>query len=437
MRPSFPLLAFSTLATLPNTYAQSDITDPTKRAELALSALQIWYNAATGLWDTTGWWNSANVLTMIGNLAKADPNNGQLVDLTKRIFANTIVQAPAMNPQQGIEDQSRTQSFNEQSNGTFTLFNGTRTGYTKVIDENGDYVTVYPKGWGQMTGEYIDVKSLPIFQSQGTSQATEDADPDDWLDGFYDDDLWWALGWINAFDVTGNSDYLDLAEGIFEGVTKAWPTNCSGGGIWWSIDKNYANAIANELFLSTAAHLANRADNKTFYVDWAKRELDWFLGTGMINDRGLINDGLDPQCRNNNRTTWSYNQGVILGGLVELNKASPNSSYLSLAARIAKAAIDELSDDDGVIHDECEPNCGGDGNQFKGIFARNLQLLHQAAPDALYVTTIQTNADSIWENDRDGGNRLSVDWAGPFVPPANASTHSSAMDALVAAITVK
>lgn len=137
------------------------------------------------------------------------------------------------------------------------------------------------------------------------------------------------------------------------------------------------------------------------------------------------------------QNTWSYNQGVILGGLVELNRAAPNSTYLPLAAKIAKAAIDELSDDDGVIHDTCEPNCGGDGSQFKGIFTRNLQLLHAAAPDAAYIKTIQVNANSIWENDRDDGNRLSINWAGPFVAPANASTHSSAMDALVAAITVK
>ena len=51
---------------IPNTCAQSlydSINDPTKRAEFALSRLQIWYNAGTGLWDTAGWWNSANVMS--------------------------------------------------------------------------------------------------------------------------------------------------------------------------------------------------------------------------------------------------------------------------------------------------------------------------------------------------------------------------------------
>jgi predicted alpha-1,6-mannanase (GH76 family) len=122
---------------------------------------------------------------------------------------------------------------------------------------------------------------------------------------------------------------------------------------------------------------------------------------------------------------------------VELNKAAPDPSYLPLAARIAKAAIAELSDGNGVIHDKCGPLCGGDASQFKGIFARNLQLLHEAAPDAAYVKSIQANANSIWNNDKDEMNRLSINWAGPFVQTANASTHSSAMDALVAAITVK
>lgn len=197
------------------------------------------------------------------------------------------------------------------------------------------------------------------------------------------------------------------------------------------------NAIANELFFSTAAHLANRAQNKSFYVDWAQRSLAWFLKSGMINSRGTINDGLTEACVNNNQTTWSYNQGVILGGLVELNRAAPDASYLPLAAKTAKAAIAELSDSNGILHDKCGPLCGGDASQFKGIFVRNLQLLHEAAPDAAYVKSIQTNANSIWNNNRDDGNMLSINWAGPYIQTANASTHSSAMDALVAAITVR
>ena len=34
----------------------------------------------------------------------------------------------------------------------------------------------------------------------------------------------------------------------------------------------------------------------------------------------LVNDGLTAGCANNGGTTWTYNQGVILGGLAALHE---------------------------------------------------------------------------------------------------------------------
>jgi predicted alpha-1,6-mannanase (GH76 family) len=139
-----------------------------------------------------------------------------------------------------------------------------------------------------------------------------------------------------------------------------------------------------------------------------------------------VNDGICGR--------WSYNQGVILGGLAELYKASPNQTYLDEAGKIATAAINLLADSNLVIHESCEPdNCDGDQTQFKGIFIRNLQLLQSVAPDDLYVSVINANANSIWANDQNSANQFGVDWA-EYLTPVTASTHSSAMDALVAAV---
>ena len=124
---------------------------------------------------------------------------------------------------------------------------------------------------------------------------------------------------------------------------------------------------------------------------------------------------------------------MVIGGLVELNRAAPNATYLKYAHNIARAAIETLADSNMVIHEFCEPNCAPDGTQFKGIFNRNLKMLQKVSPSDTYKAVIQNSANSIWENDRNSLNQLSVNWAGPFYEPANASTHSSAMDALVAA----
>jgi predicted alpha-1,6-mannanase (GH76 family) len=257
--------------------------------------------------------------------------------------------------------------------------------------------------------------------------------PKGFLNGYYDDEGWWALGWIQAYDVTKNTQYLQAAMDIFTDMKNGSTTPC-GGGIWWDKKHTYVNAIANELYLSVGAHLANRvSSNKNYYLDLATQQWTWFQKSGMINSKNLINDGLTSACKNNGETVWSYNQGVILGALNELSTATGNKTYLSTATSIANAAITALSDSNKVLHDPCEPNCGGDGSQFKGVFMRNLQVLQKAAPSQTYVDFAAANAASIWAYDRQTSNsKLSVVWNGPFVSPANASTQSSALDALVA-----
>lgn len=53
----------------------------------------------------------------------------------------------------------------------------------------------------------------------------------DFLNGFYDDELWWALAWIQVYDVTADTSYLDMASSIFEDAKAAWGTSTCGG-LW-------------------------------------------------------------------------------------------------------------------------------------------------------------------------------------------------------------
>jgi len=39
---------------------------------------------------------------------------------------------------------------------------------------------------------------------------------------------------------------------------------------------------------------------------------------------------------------------------------------------------------------------------YAGVFARNLQILQKASPEARYATFLENNANSIWTNDRVG-----------------------------------
>lgn len=258
------------------------------------------------------------------------------------------------------------------------------------------------------------------------------------LNKYYDDEGWWALAWIDAYDLTRDSRYLASAQSIFDNMAGGWDKTC-GGGIWWSKDRTYKNAIANELFFSVAAHLAMRvpADRRQ-YADWAAKEWEWFRGSGMINDRHLVNDGLtidksSGTCRNNGRTVWTYNQGVLVGALAEWSRSPDNATVLQEAQLLVDASLHYLRDQNGILHDTCEPDCGTDGIQFKGIFMRNLSAFNVVANDPRYRVVFADNADSLWMKDQAPGNQFGATWSGPPVSP-DAGTQSSAIDVLVAAI---
>jgi predicted alpha-1,6-mannanase (GH76 family) len=256
-----------------------------------------------------------------------------------------------------------------------------------------------------------------------------------------DDEGWWALAWMDAYDLTNNAAYLTMAQTIFADMAGQWNTTTCGGGVWWSKDLTtsaYKNAITNEIFLELAAGLANRTTNatkKAQYLAWAQKEWQWFSASGMINSKNLINDGLNATnpnaCTNNGQTTWTYNQGVILGGLVELYKADHDSTLLPKAQAIASAAMTNLVTSSGVLH---EPSISGpDQPQFKGIFIRNLYKLSTAVSSSEYKTFVDTNANSIWGNDQGSNYEFGVHWEGPF-DSGDATRQASALDCLNAAM---
>jgi predicted alpha-1,6-mannanase (GH76 family) len=328
-------------------------------ARAAVPVLQQWYSPATGLWQTTGWWNAANALIAL----------------------------------------------------------------VHYIERTGD-------------SSYLDVISTTHHAAQSEHAG--------FIDNYYDDNAWWALTWIAAYDLTGDPSYLDTAKSIFAANTIGWDTVCRGG-LWWNSSRTYKNAIPNELFLSLAAQLHQRVAGDTgssSYLDWALREWQWFSASGMIDGIGLVNDGLTAGCENNEGTTWTYNQGVILGGLASLYQITSDRAYLRQAGTIADAAISNLvtpatgSGPPGILREPCElsaAGCDGDQTQFKGIFVRNLYYLYQQDPQRAYADFILANAASIWNNDRDALDQFGLRWTGPF-DVADASRQSSAMDAFNAAL---
>lgn len=189
-----------------------------------------------------------------------------------------------------------------------------------------------------------------------------------------DDEGWWALALIHAYDVTGNTDFLAMAETIFTDMTSVENAYC-GGGIAWMKTNDYVNAIANELYLTVAAALANRVsddEQKQNYTNIAVTQWNWFINQDFFNSIGQINDGLsvleDGTCVNNGQSVWTYNQGVIIGGLIELIKTGggTESDLLPYAINWANLTMQNMVENGILRETACEPSCDSNQVVFKG-----------------------------------------------------------------------
>ena len=298
--------------------------------------------------------------------------------------------------------------------------------------------------YSRITGskEYLDV----VENSFETCKEFEVEMPDpkdnwicrNYINDYYDDEGWWVLAWINAYDLTNDDKYLKMALITFNDMATGWDDVCDGG-IYWKKPKIGKSAVQNELFMLSAIRLHQRGGGETLgknYLVWAEDTLEWFMNSGMLNEKHLVENGLNKQCEVSVGSLHTYNQGIILSALVELYKEKNDELLLDLAHKIANATITHMVYENGILKDPKEPKLNGDATQFKGIFMRHLGFLYATSPRTAYKTFILKNADVIWSVARDSSNNEIGGIWNAHPKKTDASSQSSALDAFNAAMIV-
>ena len=218
-------------------------------------------------------------------------------------------------------------------------------------------------------------------------------------DRYYDDNSWTASNLLQQHLLTSHagSVALDRARGVWSYIQRGWTRNLPNpGGVRWVDSRSNGDRATN----STAGWAKLGAQlyavtGSSDYLDAAIQAYAW-LRTYMLAANGLYANAMRADGRLDTKL-WIYNQGIVIGAAVLLNRVTGDAQYLHDSVRLADATLAAFGGDAYYS--------GADGAYsgraiFNAIFFRNLLMLYAVTGTAEYVERMRAYADTAW---RDAG----------------------------------
>lgn len=193
---------------------------------------------------------------------------------------------------------------------------------------------------------------------------------------FNDDMEWLGNASIRAYNATGDEEFKEVAEFVWEEIKKSW-SDLYGGGITWRSDRPLGkNATSNAPAAILAMRLFEAGGNEQD-LQWAKDIYQWQKSILVDSASGLVWDNINEENGEvviNKDWIFTYNIGTYIGAGLKLYEETGEEVYLRDAVRTAKSmmASPKLTTE-GLLRDEGQ----GDGGLFKGILVRYFTLLIQ------------------------------------------------------------
>ena len=245
-----------------------------------------------------------------------------------------------------------------------------------------------------------------------------------YINEFYDDMEWLAIATLRAYEATGDTEYLDVTNELWEDIKGGRSTDGFGGAIQWRKGCSACkNAISNTTAVLYAARRYRRlgADED---LQIARELFTWLKETLVDPASGAVWDNLNADSGIIDRNAFSYNQGTYLAAALELYISTGEAGFMDDAIKTADYAVSNATD--GVLYTS---EAGGmDGGLFKGILVRYLTQLQREgdlpeAKRAAYVDVIRTNGDTLRRRGVNYENlTASTNWA---FPPGVATDYST------------
>ncbi len=237
----------------------------------------------------------------------------------------------------------------------------------------------------------------------------------------FDDQIWIAREYLNAYNLFGDIEYLNTAVELSEYIyLSGWMPVI--GGITWGQSYDTRHSCSNAPFVKVLIELADavestKASSAETYRNWAKNVYEWTYSTlrdpadnlywdlvGTIYDTDgtpLRNDSID-------KAKYTYNSGAMISAGVAMYKLTGEQRYLDEAKATAKSCYENFG-----VHgfvDGCTMYPSDTTTWFNLVmYIGYYDLFLADNTQTLYLDDLQRTIDYAYENfGRDG--YIPVSW---------------------------
>ena len=221
----------------------------------------------------------------------------------------------------------------------------------------------------------------------------------DWsLNAYNDDIIWMCLACIRAYELTGNTGFLNQAKANFDRVWSRGFDGTLGGGLWWNTSRGEKNTCITMPAAIMAYKLSVDLGDPS-YLEKARALLAWQKdnlydkATGRVYDNERRDGVVD-------RTAYTYNAGTFIGAASFLGDVASARKALDYARE--HLTVDGILKSEHATHDQ-----GG----FKGIFCRwAYRFVRDEGLGSQYDPWFQRNVDAALAR-QDSRGLMDQDWS--------------------------
>ncbi|MEZ5104019.1 MAG: glycoside hydrolase family 76 protein [Draconibacterium sp.] len=158
---------------------------------------------------------------------------------------------------------------------------------------------------------YFDDTRKPVCYQSYIAEAGES-------DCFYDDNVWLAIDFCEAFQITKEQKYLEQSIQLWQFIISGWDDKL-GGGIYWCEQKKQSKNTCSNAPASVLAFQLFEATNDSTYFNWGLKIYEWTKQNLQDSTDYLYFDNKNLEGKVDKRK-YTYNSGQMLQSAALLYK---------------------------------------------------------------------------------------------------------------------